>query len=216
MATHDGDNMSDKRHRLELQEIDGVSKDRLIAEAYLSPETVNASVAVEWGQRWFPDLSLNDAINILRYKAEKVREGDLSDMEGTLSAQVRSLDLIYTSLAARAANSQSVDFVEKYLRLALKAQNQARATVETLQEIKHPRQAFFIGQQNIADQQQVNNEIGIRSREREAPKNGNELLEATDGERLDTRAASTTGRADTPLATMGEINRSKDKKRNRP
>lgn len=205
-----------KRNYLELREIDGVSKDRVIAEAYLSPETVNASVITDWGQRWHADLSLNDSIAILRDRAEKVREGDLSDMEATLAAQVRSLDTIFTSLAVRAANSQNVDFMEKYLRLALKAQSQARTTVEALQEMKYPRHAFFIGQQYNAEQQQVNNEIGTRMRARPRgsviPKNGNELLEATDGERLDSGTAAAAGGADPHLAALDSIDRRKDRR----
>ncbi len=205
-----------KRNSLTLKEVDGKTKDRVIAEAYMSPETVNASVVTDWGQRWVADLSLNDSIAILREKAEKVRGGDLSDMEATLVSQVRSLDMIFSNLAARAANTQNVDFMEKYLRLALKAQAQARTTVEALHEMKYPRQAFFIGQQYNAEQQQVNNAIGTRMRPRPResviPKNGNELLEATDGERLDSGTAAAAGRADPHLAAMGSIDRRKDRR----
>ena len=47
---------------------------------------------------------------------------------------------------------------ESYLRLALKAQAQSRATVEALAEMKNPHPVSFVKQANIAHgNQQVNN-----------------------------------------------------------
>lgn len=158
-----------KRSNLSLKLVEGVSKDKIIAQAALSPETGNASAVANWAQQRFGDVSLSDSIDLLHEDAEKVRGGDLSDMEATLVSQVRTLDSIFTVLATRAANSQQLHQMEVNLRLAFKAQAQARSTVEALNEMKHPRQAFFIGQQNIADQQQVNNAIGTR-KGRAAPK----------------------------------------------
>ncbi len=49
---------------------------------------------------------------------------------------------------------------ELYLRLALKAQGQCRATLETLAVIKNPTALTFVKQANIAHgPQQVNNTI---------------------------------------------------------
>jgi hypothetical protein len=45
-----------------------------------------------------------------------------------------------------------------HMRLAFKAQSQSRAAIETLAEIKNPRQVTFFKQANIAGgNQQVNN-----------------------------------------------------------
>ncbi len=202
-----------KRNYLNLKKVDGVSEDRTIAEAFLSTETMNASAIVNWGQRWHGDLSLNDSIAILREKAEKVRCGDLSDMEATLVSQARTLDTIFSNLAARAANTQNVDLMEKYLRLALKAQAQCRTTVEALHEMKYPHQAFFIGQQYNAEQQQVNNSIGTHAQAQEISKSRNELLEAHDGEWLDSGTAAATGGANPHMEAMGKIDRRKDRGR---
>ena len=47
--------------------------------------------------------------------------------------------------------------VERYMRLALKAQAQSRATAETLHEMKYPKPVAFVQQANIANgPQQVN------------------------------------------------------------
>jgi hypothetical protein len=99
-----------------------------------------------------------------------------------------------------------LDATDRYMRLALKAQSQCRATLETLAEIKNPSSVAFVRQANIAHgPQQVNNSLPSRAGESEV--NPNTLLEATHGERLDTGAEGTPGRADTDLEAVGAVNR---------
>jgi hypothetical protein len=102
---------------------------------------------------------------------------------------------------------------ETYMRLALKAQSQCRATIETLALIKNPAPVAFVRQANIAaGPQQVNNapqpREGSRARETENPQT--KLLEAHDGQRLDTGATGTAGAANTPLETVGAIHGPQD------
>ena len=100
---------------------------------------------------------------------------------------------------------------EAYLKLALRAQSQCRATLETLAEIKHPRSVAFVEQANIAHgHQQVNN---APTRADEIENSQSKLLEQTDGERLDTGTTSTAGGADTPMEAVGAINRAKNRRR---
>ncbi len=47
------------------------------------------------------------------------------------------------------------------MRLALKAQNQTRTTLQTLAELKAPKQIAFVRQANIGNQVQVNNGCGF-------------------------------------------------------
>ena len=62
-------------------------------------------------------------------------------------------------LARRATTMQELKHWEVYLRMALKAQNQCRMTLETLATIKNPP-AMFARQANIAQSpQQVNNQM---------------------------------------------------------
>ena len=88
-----------------------------------------------------------------------MNRGDLSDGERMLSAQAVALNAIFAELARVAhANLFKVpEAADRYLRLALKAQSQSRATVETLAAIKNPP-VVFARQANIAHgPQQVNN-----------------------------------------------------------
>ncbi|HAB64955.1 MAG TPA: hypothetical protein DCE49_12410 [Pseudomonas sp.] len=92
------------------------------------------------------------------------------------------------------------------MRLAFKAQNQARTTLQTLAELKAPKQVAFVRQANIGNQVQVNNgTVPARTRKtRNAP---NELLEVTHGERLDTRATGSASGVDTAMATLEQQHR---------
>ncbi|MNL67048.1 hypothetical protein D3C87_1916020 [compost metagenome] len=98
--------------------------------------------------------------------------------------------------------------LESYMRLALKAQNQARATLQTLGELKNPKQVAFVKQANIGNQVQVNNGIQEKpARTRKTKKAQNELLEVEHGERLDARATGAAGGADPAMATLGTKHR---------
>lgn len=140
----------------------------------------------------------------LKRKAERVTGGDTKDMETILISQAVALDAIFTRLSLRAHNcfGQYMNAGEKYLRLALKAQSQCRATLESLAEIKNPRPYI---QNNRAEYQQVNNGA-IRNSETStrAPAHAektfstNELLEDKTHEQewLDTRAQTEAIRSD--------------------
>jgi hypothetical protein len=103
------------------------------------------------------------------------------------------------------------------MRLALKAQGQARATVEALAEIKNPRPVAFVKQANVGTNVQVNNGpigpyAGARVRENDADAPSG-LLEASDGDRLDTRAQGAAGRGDPALEAVDAQHRPEDRER---
>jgi hypothetical protein len=95
------------------------------------------------------------------------------------------------------------------MRLALKAQRQCRATIETLVMAKNPAPVTFVKQANVAHgPQQVNNGPPAEaSRARESENRPNELLEHTHGERLDSGTPKAASGADSALATVGEVHR---------
>ena len=64
------------------------------------------------------------------------------DAEALLTGQAMTLNTIFTHLANVAANTEYLDKLDRYLRLALKAQGQCRATLETLAAIKNPPVVF--------------------------------------------------------------------------
>ncbi len=95
-----------------------------------------------------------------------------------------------------------IQAAETYMRLALKAQAQCRATLEALATIKSPP-VVYARQANIAaGPQQVNNGVSsLCASEPASPPN--ELLETEHGERLEPGAAGTAGGRDPALAAVG-------------
>ena len=106
-------------------------------------------------------------------QAESVKNGDLSDVERKLVAQADTLDAIFCDMARRSAQNagQYLEAMEVYMRLALTAQRQCRATLETLANIKNPP-VVIAKQANIAaGPQQVNNGAMRPDRDRARKKN---------------------------------------------
>ncbi len=137
-----------------------------------------------------------------------VDKGDRGGMEGMLVGQASALQAIFVNLAGRAANAQYMPQLETYLRLAMKAQNQCRMTLETLAALKNPP-VVYARQANIANgPQQVNNGVVPAAPTFANPQN--EQLEAQYGERLDFGAARQTGIGDPTVATVGAVYRAED------
>jgi len=109
---------------------------------------------------------------------------------------------------------QYMNATETYLRLALKAQGQCRATLETLAMIKNPQPVAFVRQANIAHgPQQVNNasaQPGESSRARESENQQNKLLESQNGDRLEFGKADAAKETDSSLEAVGALHRPKD------
>lgn len=91
----------------------------------------------------------------------KAEGGDLAIASRLLASQAITLDSMFTELARRAALNMSeyVNAAERYGRLALKAQSNCRATLETLAKLHQPREQTVRhvhvnegGQAVIADQ----------------------------------------------------------------
>ncbi len=103
------------------------------------------------------------------------------------------------------------------MRMALKAQNQCRMTLETLAALKNPR-VIVAQQTNIANgPQQVNNgppSSGDSGRAHACTDGNeavqNELLEVGNGERLDARTEGTAGRSNPEMAAMDSLDRPAD------
>ena len=145
----------------------------------------------------------------LRANGDAVVAGDLGRIERALTSQFLTLDTIFANLAERSSRQEYMKQMETYLRLALKAQSQARATAEALALLKNPQP--FIRQANIAQgNQQVNNmyastsaHSGIPSGAENSQVEPNKLLEAQDANTLDTRAQGATVGTDSHLAAVG-------------
>ncbi len=145
--------------------VDGKSPERIYAELGLSPVYANSQTSSLFADGLLSEgVPRGEAIVVMAHAADKVKKGDLSECEATLAAQAISLDAIFNALARKAAANLNSHLAaaETCLRLALKAQGQCRATVQTLAEIKNPRPVAFVKQANIAHgPQQVNNEAAV-------------------------------------------------------
>lgn len=148
-----------KANVLTVTDDDGKTRERQKAELGLSSTVTNAVTSSKFVQGSFGVVEISEAVGVMREKVAKVTAGDLSDLEATLTAQAATLDTVFNEPARRAALNmgEHLSATETYLRLAFKAQAQCRATLETLVEVKYPKAATFVRQQNVAYQQQVNN-----------------------------------------------------------
>ena len=190
----------------------GKTKERQLAEFGLSPAIANSFTAQKFAHGTFGEICIPDAVAVIREKVKRVQSGDLSDIEATLTAQAVTLDAIFNEMARRAAVNmgRQLPAMETYLKHALKAQAQCRSTLETLAEIKNPRSVSFVKQANIAHgHQQVNNgePAGESIAHGESSNQSNELLELSNGERVDSRTARSTGGGNQELEAVGTIYR---------
>jgi hypothetical protein len=185
-----------------------------IARAYLSP-AVQAGTVVRAYTR-LPDgggPDVNALVAQLHESVDAAKAGDLREAEAMLISQAQSLSAIFTSLAEKASRQQYLQQYEAHLQLALKAQAQCRATLETLAEVRYPRQMQVVRQQNVAVNQQVNGceHVASNSRARGAEaKSTNELLEILPSERLEPSAPRKAGDADSAVAALAPLNGAED------
>jgi hypothetical protein len=196
-----------------------------IARHVATMAPLQAAGAMEiWVRHSFGDNDLGALIEKIREQTNAMHAGDMKDIEAMLFTQALTLQATFTALSRRAAANSGEHMVatDTYLRLALKAQGQCRATLETLANIKNPRPVAFVRQANIAHgPQQVNNgtaepnDTRVRACE-ETEKAQNELLANTKamyGKPLDTRATSKAGRGNSLMATVETSHRAANDRR---
>lgn len=146
-----------------------------------------------------PELGVTELLAAMRKAGDETVVGDMGRFERVLTHQFLTLDALFNNLAQRSGRQESFKGIEVLMRLALKAQSQARATAETLALMKNPMP--YIKQANIANgPQQVNNGTPASAGKNQSPPN--ELLEHQHGNTLDIRAQATSGRADPAMATL--------------
>ena len=155
----------------------------------------------------------NELIDALTEKLEAILQGDMSRPETILAVQVHTLDALFNVLTMRATEhgGHNVHSVDRWLRLAMKAQSLFRATIETLVAIKNPQPTLFAQQANITTgpHVQVNNQFGTNSQTPETQSEQSKLLEQTH-ERLDPGATGQAIGTDTQLEAVGAVHGTKD------
>ena len=160
----------DERH-LTAGLIEGLSSDmtpnHIIAS--MTTRSVNSAFTVKKFAHVEDSVEISDYILELQKAGNEVVDGNLGRLERMLTCQAIALDTIFNRLALKAANSEYMKNYEGFMRLAFKAQAQARSTVEALAMLKHPQP--YISQTNIGQvgHNQVNNAYAITSSNTDIP-----------------------------------------------
>jgi len=146
--------------------------------------------------------------------ARRVADGDLSGLEAILAAQAITLNALFARHTQHSIHAADVDRAEAHMRMALRAQSQCRATVETLGALKNPP-VVFARQANIAaGPQQVNNQVNHpaaigngagHAHAEEIAIPPNRLLEAHGRNGMERIAEGTATGGHSPLAAVGAI-----------
>lgn len=132
-------------------------KAEAMAAMATKPSVHAAAVMIEYTQP-LGEQDIGSLMSAISCQVEDVWAGSMKQPEAMLYGQAQALQSIFMNLARRATKQEYLKQWEAYLRMALKAQNQCRMTLETLAAIKNPpvviaRQANI----NNGGQQQVNN-----------------------------------------------------------
>jgi hypothetical protein len=190
----------------------GESEGETIARAVVTPAIQSAFTSFSFAQmggfsNQIGQTNANDQIKAVAKTVKEISGGSMRPVEAMLVSQAVALDAVFNALAYKAARAEYIDRMEPLMRMALKAQSQCRATLETLAEVKNPKVAVFANQANVTSgPQQVNNGSPAHGAS-EKFNTTNELLEHDNGERMDTRPQSTAGREYQTVETLGEIDR---------
>jgi hypothetical protein len=190
-----------KANETELSDEKKAQRAKALAQVAIRPSANAAAVIAEYGKP-FGDQDVNELIDALSVSMGEVNQGDLKRCENMLMGQAYTLQSIFMNLSLRSKNQEYMKNLETFLRLALKAQSQCRATLETLAAIKNPP-VIFAKQANISGgHQQVNNGIPPTYAEKNKilP---NEQLEAHDGST--TLDSGTTGATTTENKAMAAV-----------
>jgi hypothetical protein len=187
---------------------------RQASEVCLAPENMAAATVMAYT----PGIPLDiiETAAVLRKHCDVLANQDMRHAEDMLLNQAHALQAMFCDLARTAKKQSSLTQIQALTVLALKAQSQCRATLQTLSDVKYPKQATFIKQANIAGQQQVNNGVQpnniLPSRE-EKTIQSNELLKdtshATEIIGMDAGTTRTASRTDPQMEAVGTLDGAK-------
>jgi len=117
-----------------------------LARAMLGPGIRHGQITSAFSNKVLgPKISapdVNDYTETLDVVLAQTERGDLAIATGLLTAQAVALDSMFTEFARRAASNMGeyMGAAETYARLAMKAQSNCRATLETLAKLHQPRE----------------------------------------------------------------------------
>ena len=192
-----------KTQVIELKQGEDQTKEQALAEFQSKSEFLSTAVIESFNVSLGEDFDFQSAMQVLEKTTQQIKSGDLSKIEQMYISQAVALEAIFTKTIRKASAAERLPQYQAHMHLALKAQNQSRATLQALVQLKQPSNTQFIKQANIAQgHQQVNNlaEKNITPQ--------NELLKDIHGNsHLDTGTTTTPKGIDTALEALDKVNR---------
>jgi len=128
-----------------------------IAKLAVSPEMSSQRVvaASERNKGLDEHLDIPQLMAALKAESERLSGGKSEDIGPILANQALALQSLFSRLTERALSQSHTSNIEAFMRLALRAQSQCRATLESLSSLnKTP--TVFAQQANVATNQQIN------------------------------------------------------------
>ena len=169
-----------------------------VAEVAVSSEMASQRVvaAAERNKGLDEHLDIPQLMAVLKAESERLSEGKSEDIGPILANQALALQSLFSRLTERALSQSHMSNIEAFMRLALRAQSQCRATLETLSSLnKAP--TVFAQQANVATNQQINYAQ-------------NQLLGDDDELRQDTREQGAEKAVNPEMEALGEVDRAED------
>ncbi|HQS96360.1 hypothetical protein [Novosphingobium sp. 17-62-19] len=139
----------------------GMPNERALADLGVNSIGSAALVTQTLCRGYFGELPLPGLIEALNDLSIAVKAGDLAEQRALLANQSVSLNAIFVEMVRRSAANmgENMAATDHYMRLALKAQSQCRATVEALDRLVNGHQQLVKhvhvnegGQAIVADQ----------------------------------------------------------------
>lgn len=150
----------------------------------------------------FIDLQYTQAM--LERSIGEVKQGNLADVEAMLFSQAYALNVMFATLMTRANRQEYMPPTQALMSLAFKAQNQSRATLQALVDLKQPRQPTFVKQANISQGHQQVNNLAEKNQISQ-----NKLLEGQAYD-LDSRPQGKAKGIDSEMEAVGKVHRGKN------
>jgi len=199
----------------------GGAIEKRLAKQVIDGVVGNAFVSLQFAQRSgiVSESVLLEIVEATEAAVEATKRGGTAQADALLTSQAITLNAVFLELSRRAAKNMGEypAAMERYLRLALKAQAQCRTTLESLAEIRNPKSVAFVRQANIAGgHQQINNGSEVaqpqqQSREQTNFDQNKVLEDSANGQWLDYGTPAEAGRRDPIVATLGQVDRSQDR-----
>ena len=187
------------------------------ANLMISPELASFRVITKRErQELMEQLDTPALIEALRQQTKAVHKGDLRAAEAMLMNQAIALQSLFVKMTEIGLQADLLRQQETALRLALKAQSQCRATLETLANIKNPPFVFAKQANVTTGPQQINNgpqTAPTGTREKVFQENKLKELDHEQQQWLDTGATSAAGGTDQGAKAMAPVHRAEKRRR---